>query len=96
MTEDERQNRPTADSAPVMFPSLVSRLAGRFPVAWVAVVGPLIAIRAAGNDGEDWPQFLGPRANNISAETGLLAKWPTNGPPLLIFSTQQFWFMDFP
>ncbi|WP_254509766.1 PQQ-binding-like beta-propeller repeat protein [Anatilimnocola floriformis] len=28
----------------------------------------------------DWPQFLGPRRNGISAETGLLDKWPTGGP----------------
>ena len=33
--------------------------------------------------GEDWPQFLGPRANGISRETGLLDKWPTNGPPVV-------------
>ena len=26
--------------------------------------------------GEDWPQFLGPRANGISAETNLLAHFP--------------------
>ena len=32
---------------------------------------------------EDWPNFLGPRANGISSETGLLDQWPTNGPPLL-------------
>lgn len=32
--------------------------------------------------GEDWPQFLGPRGNNISTETGLLDKWPTNGLPV--------------
>jgi len=32
--------------------------------------------------GEDWPHFLGPRGNNISSETGLLDKWPTNGPPV--------------
>src|SRR4029453_8227560 len=31
----------------------------------------------------DWPQFLGPTANGISTETGLLDKWPTNGPPLV-------------
>lgn len=31
----------------------------------------------------DWPQFLGPRANGISDETGLLEKWPANGPPLV-------------
>ena len=33
--------------------------------------------------GEDWPRFLGLRGNNTSAETGLLERWPTNGPPLL-------------
>jgi outer membrane protein assembly factor BamB len=33
--------------------------------------------------GQDWPRFLGPTANNISTETGLLDRWPTNGPPLL-------------
>ena len=33
--------------------------------------------------GEDWPQFLGPRANGTSRETGLLTQWPTNGPPLV-------------
>ncbi len=32
---------------------------------------------------EDWPQFLGPNRNDISAETGLLEKFPTNGPPLV-------------
>lgn len=33
--------------------------------------------------GEDWPRFLGPRANGTSLETGLLEKWPANGPPLV-------------
>ena len=37
----------------------------------------------AATDGEDWPRFLGPRADNTSSETGLLDKWPTNGPPML-------------
>jgi outer membrane protein assembly factor BamB len=32
---------------------------------------------------QDWPQFLGPHANGLSDETGLLDKWPTNGPPLV-------------
>jgi outer membrane protein assembly factor BamB len=27
-----------------------------------------------------WPQFLGPARNNISPETGLLKRWPANGP----------------
>lgn len=33
--------------------------------------------------GEDWPQFLGPRNNGTSIETGLLEKWPEAGPPML-------------
>lgn len=33
--------------------------------------------------GADWPQFLGPARNGISAEAGLLAEWPKKGPPLL-------------
>jgi outer membrane protein assembly factor BamB len=28
----------------------------------------------------DWPQFHGPRRDNISTETGLLKKWPEGGP----------------
>ena len=30
-----------------------------------------------------WPQFRGPNRDNISAETGLLKKWPAEGPKLL-------------
>ena len=40
----------------------------------------LIAFTAAA---EDWPQFLGLRQNGISGETGLLEKWPTNGPAVV-------------
>jgi outer membrane protein assembly factor BamB len=32
---------------------------------------------------EDWPRFLGPRANSTSTETSLIDRWTTNGPPLL-------------
>ena len=31
----------------------------------------------------DWPQFRGPNRDNISRETGLLKKWPPEGPRLL-------------
>lgn len=31
----------------------------------------------------DWPQYRGPKRNDVSAETGLLTKWPVAGPPLL-------------
>src|SRR5215472_5228981 len=32
---------------------------------------------------EDWPRFLGPQANGVSSETGLLAQWPSNEPPVI-------------
>jgi outer membrane protein assembly factor BamB len=38
----------------------------------------LPAARAA-----DWPQFLGPTRNAISAETGLARSWPDKGPPVV-------------
>src|ERR1700681_3166347 len=31
----------------------------------------------------DWPQFLGPERNGVPPETGLLQKWPKDGPPLV-------------
>jgi len=40
-------------------------------------LGPLV-LRAA-----DWPQWRGPQRNGISAETGLLAEWPKDGPRLV-------------
>jgi outer membrane protein assembly factor BamB len=33
--------------------------------------------------GEDWAEFLGPRQNGISGETGLIETWPAAGPPVL-------------
>jgi outer membrane protein assembly factor BamB len=32
---------------------------------------------------DDWPQFLGPLRNGVSAEKGLAASWPKDGPPIL-------------
>jgi outer membrane protein assembly factor BamB len=43
---------------------------------------PFLSALSAEMPGEDWPQFLGPRANGISSETGLLESWPTKGPRL--------------
>jgi outer membrane protein assembly factor BamB len=40
----------------------------------------LISISASGGD---WPQFRGTDRNNISAETGLLRSWPSQGPKVL-------------
>jgi outer membrane protein assembly factor BamB len=38
------------------------------------------ATTAAPTSAADWPQFLGPNRNGVSAETGLLEAWPQGGP----------------
>ena len=32
--------------------------------------------------GDDWPQYRGPRRDDVSAEKGLLQEWPAGGPAL--------------
>jgi outer membrane protein assembly factor BamB len=32
---------------------------------------------------DDWPNFRGPNHNGISTESGWVAKWPADGPPIL-------------
>jgi outer membrane protein assembly factor BamB len=62
---------------------IISRWLAALALGWLLVrLLPCPAL-AAPSSGEDWPYFLGPRANNISAETGLLERWPTNGLPLV-------------
>jgi outer membrane protein assembly factor BamB len=42
------------------------------------------ALEADEIDGRPWwPQFHGPKRDNVSRETGLLKKWPDDGPTLL-------------
>ena len=47
-------------------------------VAWLAPCGGAGESRAA----DDWPQWRGPKRDAVSAETGLLKKWPAGGPKL--------------
>jgi outer membrane protein assembly factor BamB len=35
------------------------------------------------NTGSDWPCFLGPTADSVSSEKGILAPWPKHGPRML-------------
>lgn len=47
-------------------------------------IASLVCLLVCGNTlAFDWPQFLGPDRNGISAETGLLQQWPANGPKVL-------------
>src|SRR5947209_13620466 len=33
--------------------------------------------------GSDWPCFLGPTGDSVSAETGILSPWPRQGPRVI-------------
>ncbi len=48
---------------------------------WVALAALVIAPGLA--TGADWPQYMGPNRDGVSAEGGLLAAWPEGGPPEL-------------
>jgi len=39
--------------------------------------------KPAASSTSDWPQWLGPNRNGISAEIGLLKSWPATGPKIL-------------
>ena len=45
----------------------------------LAVLFSVFTARAA----DDWPQWRGPNRDGRSADTGLLKKWPNDGPKLL-------------
>jgi len=49
----------------------------------VLVVGFSTSPQVRAADAPFWPQFHGPKRDNISTETGLLKKWPAGGPKLL-------------
>ncbi|HEX3797415.1 MAG TPA: PQQ-binding-like beta-propeller repeat protein [Verrucomicrobiae bacterium] len=65
-----------------MFASLASRK-NSVLIVIALLLFCAVAVFAADSSGEDWPNFLGPRSNGTSTETGLLDKWPTNGPPIV-------------
>lgn len=46
---------------------------------WVSMAGAAFAGIARA---DDWPHFLGPTHDGVSAETGLLKEWPEQGPPI--------------
>jgi outer membrane protein assembly factor BamB len=43
--------------------------------AWFLAANALFA--------DDWPQWLGPRHDSVWRESGIIEKFPTNGPPIL-------------
>ena len=55
----------------------------RLTVPVVCFLAVAFVAAAEREDGPSWPQFHGPNRDNISTETGLLKKWPEEGPPLI-------------
>jgi len=53
------------------------------PAKSAAPAAPVPARSVPATAAHDWPQWQGPNRDAISAETGLLAEWPNDGPPLL-------------
>ena len=49
------------------------------PAAEDQPASPSVSVR----EGEDWPEFLGPRKTGVSGERDLLKKWPEKGPPVV-------------
>lgn len=43
----------------------------------------LTSVANTSSDGSAWAQWQGPKRDNISTETGLLKKWPDEGPKML-------------
>jgi outer membrane protein assembly factor BamB len=65
-------------------PKNLSAVLNLLPVAIPrGLICSFLALSLAGAAAEDWPHFLGPQATGISSETGLLDKWPTNGPAII-------------
>jgi outer membrane protein assembly factor BamB len=63
---------------------LVNPVTAKFHAIFAALfLTATLALLGADGPAEDWPHFLGPHANGISDETGLLDTWPSNGPPLV-------------
>ncbi len=57
--------------------------AGGMAACAVLLLGAAGQAVGAEADKREWPQFHGPNRDNISTETGLLKKWPAEGPKLL-------------
>lgn len=57
---------------------------GAFRNPFLSCLTIVFALIGASNvRSDDWPQWRGPKRDNISRETGLLKEWPDDGPPLV-------------
>lgn len=61
---------------------MVRRVLAMVTVAYVLAACPGVNAETKAKQ-PYWPEFRGPRRDSISTETGLLKKWPQEGPPLI-------------
>src|SRR5206468_3349691 len=55
----------------------------RVSVAWMGWVWAAVTLFAASAvHADDWPQWLGPRRDGVWRESGILKRFPTNGPSI--------------
>ena len=52
-------------------------------IRWLTLAAVVLAGASLTSSADDWPQWRGPNRNGVSEETGLLQKWPADGPKLL-------------
>ncbi|MBM3498111.1 MAG: hypothetical protein FJX74_05515, partial [Armatimonadetes bacterium] len=57
-------------------------MTGKTLLSCIGVACILALLGAVSVEAADWPQWRGPTADGISAETGLLQDWPAGGPPV--------------
>lgn len=67
---------------------MTARLLPAMAVAVLLATWPIHAVRLVESDNSNpnsanWPEFHGPARTNLSPETGLLPRWPEDGPPLV-------------
>ena len=50
------------------------------PLTWRFLTLALLGLTSTGARADDWPQWLGPQRDGVSRETGILEKFPREGP----------------
>lgn len=59
------------------------RAEARGLILLLILISAIVIVRPAASEIGDWPQFLGPTRDGISAETNLIERWPESGLPLV-------------
>jgi hypothetical protein len=67
-------SRPKIYVGALLMPRIARLILGLFALLLAAQTSVLSA--------DSWPGWQGPNRDNISPDTGLLKKWPEDGPPL--------------